>query len=96
MTALFPGYVGELKSARVVSRDIDSTIERRDACRDEPISKYMTTDHVVVDDDYSDTQLAETFLHHRVLIVPIATDGKIHGIVTRNDFFRALAARLGV
>ena len=52
----------------------------------------MTTDHVVVEDEYSDTQLAELFLHHRVLIIPIATDGRVHAVVTRADFFRALAA----
>jgi len=94
MTALFPGYVGELSSAAMVSRSIDATIERREHCREEPISKYMTTDHVVVEDRYSDTQLAEIFLHHRVLIVPIATEGKVHAVVTRNDFFRALAGKL--
>lgn len=95
MAALFPGYVGQLASARMVTKDIDSTIERREGCREEPISEYMTTDHVVVEDDYSDTQLAEIFLHHRVLIVPIATDGRVHALITRNDFFRALARRLG-
>ena len=95
MSALFPGYVGELASARMVTKDIDATIDRREGCREEPISEYLTTDHVVVEDDYSDTQLAETFLHHRVLIVPIATDGKVHAVVTRNDFFKALARRLG-
>jgi predicted transcriptional regulator len=93
---LFPGYMGELASARMVTKDIDATIERREGCRQEPISEYMTTDHVQVEDDFSDTQLAETFLHHRVLIVPIATDGKVHALVTRNDFFRALADKLGV
>jgi CBS domain-containing protein len=96
MSALFPGYMGELASARMVTKDIDATIERREGCRQEPISEYMTTDHVQVEDDFSDTQLAETFLHHRVLIVPIATDGKVHALVTRNDFFRALAEKLGV
>ena len=35
------------------------------------------------------------FLHHRVLIVPIATAGRVHALVTRNDFFRALAGKLG-
>lgn len=93
MTALFPGYVGELSSARIVSRDIDSTIERRESCRDEPISKYLTTDHVAVDEDYSDTELAEIFLHHRVLIIPVAIGGKIGAVVTRRDFFGELAAR---
>jgi len=95
MAALFPGYVGELASAAMVPKNIDVTIDRREHCREEAVSEYMTTDHVVVEDEYSDTQLAETFLHHRVLIVPIATNGKVHAVVTRNDFFRALAEKLG-
>jgi CBS domain-containing protein len=94
MAALFPGYVAELASARMVSRDIDATIERRVTCRDEPISEYLTTDHVLVEDNYSDTQLAEIFIHHRVLIVPVATAGKVHAVVTRNEFFKALAEKL--
>jgi CBS domain-containing protein len=95
MQALFPGYVGELASARMVSRSIDSVIERREGCRMEPVSDHMTTDHVVVDDDYSDTELAEIFLHHRVLVVPVATAGKVHAVITRNDFFKELVRKLG-
>jgi CBS domain-containing protein len=95
MAALFPGYVGELASAAMVSRTVDETIERRNQCSEEPIRRYLTTDHVVVEDTYSDTQLAELFLHHRVLIVPIATQGRIHAVVTRHDFFRSLVERFG-
>lgn len=95
MAALFPGYVGTLSSARMVSRDLDATIDRRVGCRDEAIEGYLTTDHILVEDDYSDTLLAETFIHHRVLIVPIATGGKVHALVTRNDFFKALVEKLG-
>jgi CBS domain-containing protein len=95
MAALFPAYVGELASAAMVSRSVDETIERRSHCSEEPIRRYLTTDHVVVEDTYSDTQLAELFLHHRVLIVPIATQGRIHAVVTRQDFFRALVERFG-
>jgi CBS domain-containing protein len=94
MAALFPGYVGELGSAAMVSRSVDETIERRSACGAEPIRRYLTTDHVLVEDAYSDTQLAELFLHHRVLIIPIATQGRVHALVTRHDFFRALVERL--
>jgi predicted transcriptional regulator len=94
MAALFPGYVAELASARMVSRDIDATIERRVTCREESISEYLTTDHVLVEDNYSDTQLAEIFIHHRVLIVPVATEGRVHAVVTRNEFFKALAEKL--
>lgn len=96
MAALFPGYVGELASAAMVSRSVDETIERRSDCAQQPIRRYLTTDHVVVEDEYSDTQLAEIFLHHRVLIVPIATRGRVHAIVTRHDFFCALVERFGV
>jgi CBS domain-containing protein len=95
MRALFPGWVGELASSAMISRSIDETIERRDSCREEPIRRYLTTDHVMVEDDYSDTQLAELFLHHRVLIIPIATEGRVHAVVTRADFFRALVEKLG-
>jgi len=54
----------------------------------------MNTDHIDVGEDFSDTQLAEIFLHHRVLIVPIVDKGHVTGIVTREDFTRALAQRL--
>jgi CBS domain-containing protein len=94
MAALFPGYVGELASARMVSRDLDTAIERRIECRNESIRGHLTTDHVVVEDDYSDTEVAELFLHHRVLIIPVATGGRVHAVVTRNDFFKALVERI--
>ena len=94
MAALFPGYVGELASSAMIKRSIDEAIERRESCRAEPIERYLTKDHVLVEDDYSDTQLAELFLHHRVLIIPIATAGKVHAVVTRNDFFQGLFGKL--
>ncbi|MEO8092661.1 MAG: CBS domain-containing protein [bacterium] len=96
MSALFPGYVGALGSAAVISRSIDDPIERRLDCRAEPIRKYLTTDHVAVGDEYSDTQLAEIFLHHRVLVIPITTEGRVRAVVTRGDFFRVLVEKLGV
>jgi CBS-domain-containing membrane protein len=94
MAALFPGYFKELASAGMVRRSIDEAIERRLECTAEPVARHLTTDHVLVEDDYSDTQLAEIFLHHRVLIVPIATVGRVHAVVTRSDFFAALVERL--
>lgn len=96
IAALFPGYVGELASAAMVSRSVDETIERRSDCALRPIRQYLTTDHVLVEDDYSDTQLTEIFLHHRVLIVPIATRGRVHAVVPRSAFFSLLVERFGV
>ena len=94
MKALFPGYMDTLSSAAMIKRTIDETIDRRTGCAEEPIRDYLTTDHVVVEDEYSDTNLAELFLHHRVLIIPIATEGRVHAVVTRADFFRVLASRV--
>jgi CBS domain-containing protein len=93
MAALFPGYVGELASAAMVPRSIDATIDRRLSSRGEPIRGYLTADHVVVEDDYSDTELAEIFLHHRILVVPVATGGRVHALITRADFFAELLAK---
>jgi CBS domain-containing protein len=53
----------------------------------------MNTEHVDVEVDHSDAGVAETFLHHRVLIVPVTDGGRVVGVITRSDFFRALAQR---
>jgi CBS domain-containing protein len=37
--------------------------------------------------------VAEIFLHHRVLLVPVVDGGAVTGVITRSDFFRALATR---
>jgi CBS domain-containing protein len=93
MTALFPGYVGELRFAGFVPRGLDEALEKRAACRAEPVGKHMNTEHVEVPSDASDVQVAETFLHHRVLIVPVLEDGEVRGVITRSDFFAELARR---
>jgi CBS domain-containing protein len=41
----------------------------------------------------TDVALAETFLHHRVLAVPVVSAGRPRGVVTRTAFFRRLADR---
>jgi CBS domain-containing protein len=46
-----------------------------------------------VGSDFSDAQVAEIFLHHRVLIVPVGDDGRVVGVITRADFFRSVAER---
>jgi CBS domain-containing protein len=53
----------------------------------------MNTEHVDVPADASDVQVAETFLHHRVLIVPVRNGSRISGVITRSDFFSGLAER---
>jgi CBS domain-containing protein len=93
MSALFPGYLGQLRQTAFLPRSLDAALEKRDECRGEPVGRYMTTDHVEVGPDFSDTQVAEIFLHHRVLVVPVVADRRVVGLLTRRDFFRALAER---
>jgi len=92
--ALFPGYLKTLGYAGFVRRSLDQALEKRAACVDEPVAKHMNTEHIDVGEDFSDIELAEIFLHHRVLIIPIVEGGRVTGIVTREDFSRALAERL--
>jgi CBS domain-containing protein len=93
MGALFPGYLKELKGAAFLHRSLDEALEKRDSCRIEPIGQHMNTEHVDVDPDFSDTQVAEIFLHHRVLVVPIVESKRVAGLITRHDFFTTLAER---
>jgi CBS domain-containing protein len=93
MIAVFPGYLGQLRGAAFLSRSIDDALERRESCRTEPVSKYMNTEHIDVGPDYSDVGLAEVFLHHRVLVVPVVDHGTVRGIITRHAFFTAVARR---
>ncbi len=93
--ALFPGYFQQLRSARFVPHSIDEVIEQRLECRRDPVGRYANVEPIAAGTDWSDAQLAETFLHHRALIVPILDeDDRVRGVVTRSDFFKALAERL--
>ncbi len=94
LAAIFPGYLGQLHYAGFVTKATEDLIEKRAECGQDPVSKWMNTEHVDVPADYSDAQLAETFLHHRVLIIPVVDGTRVEGVVTRWDFFRAVAARL--
>jgi CBS domain-containing protein len=91
--ALFPGYLGQLHGAGFVTRSIDATLEKRATCRNESVGSHANTDHIDVGPDFSDAQVAETFLHHCVLILPVVDDGRVLGVITRGDFVHALAER---
>jgi CBS domain-containing protein len=93
LRALFPGYLDQLQGAGFLRRSLDETLEKRVGCAAERLAEHMNTEHVDVGLDHSDAQLAEIFLHHRVLIVPVLDDDHVAGIVTRTDFFRTIAER---
>jgi CBS domain-containing protein len=88
--AIFPGYVGQLGYAGFVSGELDEVLAKRAACAQEAVSEHMNKEHVSVQDDFSDVGLAEIFLHHRVIVVPVERDGQPAGVVTRSAFFERL------
>ena len=92
--AIFPGYLGELGSAAFVTEALEAQLEKRSGCRLDPVAEYMNTEHIDVGPDWSDAQIAEIFLHHRVLIIPVVDGGTVEGVVTRWNFFKALAESL--
>lgn len=93
MEALFPRYFGQLRSAGFVRRTLDEALEKRAGCVRERVGEHLFTEHVDVGVGASDSQIAEIFLHHRVLLIPVCEDRRVVGVVTRRDFFRALAER---
>ena len=94
MGAFFPGYLETLGYAGFVPKRLEDVLERRGGCTGQPVSEHMNTEHVDVHLDASDVQLAEVFLHHRVLLIPVTEkDRRVVGVITRRDFFRALAER---
>jgi CBS domain-containing protein len=93
LTAVFPAYVAELPYAAFVPPTLDEALQMRAACRTEPVSRHMNSERVDVPTHFSDFQVAEIFLHHRVLIVPVTEAGQVIGVITRSDFFRRLAKR---
>ncbi len=92
--AVFPGYLKELSYAGFVRKELDAALEKRAACRHEPVEKYANTEHVELAEDHSDVEIAETFLHHRVLLLPVIDpERRVVGVITRGAFFRAVAER---
>ena len=92
--ALFPGYLRQLKSASFVRKALDDALEKRATCGRESVSDHMLTEHVDVSSDASDAQIAETFFHHRILLLPVVEDRRVVGVITRRDFFHRLAQRV--
>ena len=91
--AVFPGYLKELKYAGFVKRSLEDALEKRASCSSEAVRAYVNTEHVDVSADYSDAEVAEIFLHHRVLVLPVTEDRRVVGVITRSDFFRSVAER---
>ncbi len=91
--AVFPGYLKELRYAGMIKRDLEDALEKRLKCRHDEVRKYVHTEHVDVGGDFSDAQVAEIFMHHRVLIVPVTDNDRVVGVITRADFFRSVAQR---
>ena len=94
LAALFPAYLDQLHSAGFVPRSLEPMLEKRRGCRLELVREHLNTEHVEVEAGFSDAHVAETFLHHDVLVLPVVDgDRGIIGVITRSDFVRALDER---
>jgi CBS-domain-containing membrane protein len=92
--AIFPQYLQTLGYAGFVPRSIDAVLEKRRRVAGDQIAGWLNEEHIDVPDDASDAALAETFLHHRVIVVPVTdAERRVVGVVLRADFFRELAER---
>lgn len=91
--ALFPKYLQTVGYVGFVTHSIEDVLERRSEAPTESVRQHMTTEHVDVSVDVADVQLAETFLSHRVIVIPVTEAGRVRGVVTRAAFFTALAER---
>jgi len=93
--AIFPGYLKELRSAGFVPHTLDAAIKRRSGCLAEPVGRFANREPIAVTEGFSDAELAETFLHHRVLIVPVLdAERRVIAVVTRRTFFDVVSSRL--
>ena len=94
ITALFPGYVGSLRHAGFVPKSmLPHGWLFPGRSRTDPVSRHMNTEHIDVGPDFSDVGLAEIFIHHRVLIVPVVEHKRVLGVITRAEFFAEVAQR---
>ncbi|HWK29208.1 MAG TPA: CBS domain-containing protein [Solirubrobacter sp.] len=94
MRAVFPGYLEQLHTTGFLRHASDAPIELRAGCGADAIVRFMNAEHVDVSADYSDVHVAEIFLHHRVLVIPVLDDRRLVGVISRGDFFRMVARRL--
>ena len=61
--------------------------------RHEPVRAHIDREHIDVGPDFSDTQVAEIFLPHNVLVVAILEDRRPVRLLPRIAFFGAVAER---
>ena len=45
------------------------------------MGEHINVEHVEVASDFCDAQVAETFLHHRMLILPVVDAGHVTGVI---------------
>ena len=77
IVALFPRYLSTLGGAGFVTKSLEAALEKRQGCGAERVGDHMNREHIDAAADFSDVGLAETFIHHRVLIVPITEAGRV-------------------
>lgn len=83
--AALPRYLEMLHSASFLP-NLNQLARRLKEMADEPVSKYMHRDVVLVRPDDEDLQIADTLLRHELKQVPVVDDeGHLVGVIRRID-----------
>jgi CBS domain-containing protein len=88
--ALSPRYLKELSDTSFVARDFEDIAEEARKVMDEPLGRFMRTDYVTLEPDFSVLHTCELFLHRRQGVIPIVEDGRPIGVIRRSDIGRAI------
>jgi len=55
-----------------------------------PIRQLMSKDPITISPDVNVIEAAETMLKHKISTLPVASEGKVVGVITESDLFRVL------
>lgn len=58
-----------------------------------PVCKFMTKEVVTVSEEAELTEVATQFVLHRVRRLPVVSNGKLVGVISRRDLLRQLVSR---
>lgn len=89
------GIVGKLDVLRAYIFTPESIVPHYDEIRARPVRTVMTLQPLAVSPDLPLTRLLETLVSTRVKSVPVVEDGRLVGMVAREDVIKALRRAAG-
>lgn len=90
LAANFPAYAGLLQNGDIVPPALNEILAADPSDVAAPVAGYVNLANVAIGPEFSDLQIAVKFLHHQVAILPIVKEGKLEGVIRRDDFLEAV------